>query len=132
MVVVFAARALGSEGTEGVGSDLADQLHDIGGHALRGRRRKAAVGPFEETSMREADGLHGRAPLVAALRGELGGRPRSALSAEPHARVTTGERQERRGVPGRRELHRGAGDAERFVVGMRVHEEDGADSATLA
>src|SRR5207247_9287371 len=91
VVVMFAARAFGPEGTDHVRFDPADELHDVGGHALRGRCRKTAVGPFEETRVREPDDLDGRAPLVTALRGQLGRGPRPALFAEPHARVTTGQ-----------------------------------------
>ena len=82
--------------------------------------------------MFESDHADGLAPLLAALRGELRGRPRPALLPEPHTHVAAGECEESRGVTGGRELHRRAGDAERFVVGMCVHEERGADGVTLA
>src|SRR5687767_10888605 len=96
VVVVLAAGALGSEGADHVGSDLADELNDIGGDALRRGRREAAVGPLEETSVFEADHADGVTPLPAAFRGELRRRPRSALLPEPHAHITACECEERR------------------------------------
>ena len=132
VIVVLATRALGSERADHVGPDLADEVHDVGGDAICGRAREAAVGPLEEAGVLEPDDAHGLAPLLAALGGELRRCPRPALFPEPHAHVAARKREERRRVPGGSELHRRAGDAERFVVGMRVHEEDGADGVTLA
>src|SRR5687767_6421980 len=129
---MLAAGALRPEGADDARPDLADELDDVGRNSLRRRACETTIGPFEQPGMSEADDADGFTPLFGAFGRELGLRPGSALFSEPQTHVAAGEREESRRMTGGRELHRRAGDAERFVVRMCVHEQRGADRVTLA
>ena len=122
VVVVFAPGAFGSEGAHDLRFDLPDELHDVSRDAVDRRTRQAAVGPLQQARVSEPDDLDRGLPLARALRGEILRRPRAELLAEPAALVAARQREQRRGVAFRGELHRGTGDAEGFVIGMRVDE----------